>query len=133
LDTFYFSNVLFETFLSTQQWKNPFEERSFPIGYTPQTFDYNDDRMAWYRAFLYHPETHFWFCHFRDNCPTQFSIWFYYWWAWFGCSPVVLPIEAKEGWEFWEKNTSSLEAYTKEVQFFINFNIVWIFSLKYRL
>ena len=89
--------------------------------------------MAWYRAFLYYPETHSWFFNFHDNCPTQFPIWFYYWWTWFGCSPAVLPIEAKEGWEFWEKITSSLETYTKEVQFLRNFNIAWIFSWEYRL
>jgi len=48
-------------------------------------------------------------------------------------STTILPTEAKEGWDFWEKNISSLEPYTKEVQFFQTFNIAWIFSWEYRL
>ena len=46
---------------------------------------------------------------------------------------MVLPTEAQGGWDFWEKNVSSLEAYTKEVQFFKIFNIAWIFSWEYGL
>ena len=128
-----FSKCIIRQVLSTQQWKDPFEEKKFSIPYTPQTFDYNDYRMAWFRAFLHRPETHSWFFNFHDNCPTQFPIWFYYWWTWFGCSLSVLPIEAQGGWDFWDKNVSSMEAYTKEVQFFRIFNIAWIFCWEYRL
>ena len=82
---------------------------------------------------FYHTETHSWFFNFHDNCPNTFPIWFYYWWTWFGCSTTILQTEAKEGWDFREKNISSLEPYTKEVQFFWTFNIAWIFSWEYRL
>lgn len=128
-----FSKCIIRQVLSTEQWKNPFEEKNFSIPYTPQTYDYNDYRMAWFRAFLHRPETHSWFFNFHDNCPTQFPIWFYYQWTWFDCSLSVLPHEAQGGWDFWEKNVSSLEAYTKDVQFFRIFNIAWIFSWEYRL
>ena len=45
----------------------------------------------------------------------------------------MLPSEAHGGWTFWEKNMSSLETYTKELQFFRIFNVAWIFSWEYRL
>jgi len=67
-----FSKYIIRQVLSTQQWKDPFEEKKFSIPQTPQTFDYNDYRMAWFRTFLYRPETHSWFLNFHDNCPTQF-------------------------------------------------------------
>ena len=76
-----FSKCIIRQVLSAQQWKNPFEERLFSVPFAPQTYDYNDYRMAWFRAFLYCPETHSWFINFYDNCPTQFPIWFYYWWT----------------------------------------------------
>jgi len=128
-----FSKCIIKQILTANQWKNPFEERSFSVHFVPQTYDYNDYKMAWYRTFLYRPDTHSWFFNFHDNCPTQFPIWFYYWWTWFGCSLSVLPIEAQGGWEFWEKNMSSLENYTKELQFFRIFNIAWIFSWEYKI
>jgi len=128
-----FSKRIIRQVLSTQQWKNPFEEKSFSIQYSPLAYDYNDYRMAWFWAFPNYPETHSWFLNFHDNCPTKFPIWFYYWWTWFGCSLSALPVEAQRGWDFWEKNVSSLDAYTKEVQFFRTFNIAWILSWEYRL
>jgi len=71
-----FSKCIIRQVLSTQQWKDPLEEKKFSIPYTPQTLDYNDYRMAWFRAFLHRPETHSWVFNFRDNCPPQFPIWF---------------------------------------------------------
>ena len=127
-----FSKCIIKQVLSAKQWKNPFEERMFSIPFAPQTFDYNDYRMAWFRAFLFQSDTHSWFYNFHDSCPTQFPIWFYYWWTWFGCSLSVLPTEAQGGWNFWEKNTSSFETYTKELQFFRIFNVAWIFGWEYR-
>jgi len=41
-----FSKCIIRNVLSTQQWKNPFEERNFSIPFVPQTLDYNDYRMA---------------------------------------------------------------------------------------
>jgi len=118
--------------LSTQQLKNPFKERKCSIIFNPPTYNYNDYKMSWYRAFLYHPDTHSWFFNFYDNCTNTFPIWFYNWWTWFGCSTAILPNEAKEGWEYWNKNTPTIEPYTKVVQFFRTFNIAWIFSWKYK-
>ena len=128
-----FSKCIIKQVLSSSQWKNPFEERKLSVSFTPQTFDYNDYRMAWFRAFLFRPETHSWFFNFHDNCPTQFPIWFYHWWTWFGCNPSIIPSDAQEGWDFWNKEMTSLEQYTKEVQFFRTFNIAWIFSWEYGL
>jgi len=56
-----------------------------------------------------------------------FSISFYHWWTWFGCSPNFLRHDAKEVWDFWVKNTITMEPYMREVQFFRQFNIAWIF------
>ena len=128
-----FSKCIIKQVLSANQWKNPFEERMISISFVPQMYDYNDYRTAWFRAFLYQPDTHSWFFNFHDNCAMQFPIWFYTWWTWFGWSLAVLPIEAQGGWNFWEKNMSSLEPYTKELQFFRVFNVAWIFSWEYRL
>ena len=58
-----------------------------------------------------------------------FSISFYHWWIWFGCSPNFLPHDAKEVWDFWVKNTITMEPYMREVQFFRQFDIAWIFFL----
>lgn len=128
-----FSKCIIKQVLSAKQWKDPFEERLFSIPFAPQTFDYNDYRMAWFRAFLFQLDTHSWFYNCHDSCPLQFPIWFYYWWTWFGCSLSVLPTEAQGGWNFWEKNMNSLGVYTKEVQFFRIFNVAWIFCWEYRL
>ena len=62
-----FSKCIIRQVLCTQQWKDPFEEKKFFIPYTPQTFDYNDYRMAWFRTFLHRPETHSWFFNFHNN------------------------------------------------------------------
>jgi len=41
-----FSKCIIRQVLSRQQWKNPFDKKSFSIQYTPQTYDYNDYPMA---------------------------------------------------------------------------------------
>jgi len=46
---------------------------------------------------------------------------------------MVLPTEAREGWDFWSHATSTFEPYMKDVQFFRQFNVAWIFSWEYRL
>jgi len=51
----------------------------------------------------------------------------------FGCTPVLFPSEAKEGWDYWSQATSTMEPYMKDVQFFRQFNVAWIFSWEYRL
>jgi len=51
----------------------------------------------------------------------------------FGRTPMVLPIEAREGWDFWSQATLTIEPYMKDVQFFRQFNVAWIFSWEYRL
>jgi len=45
----------------------------------------------------------------------------------------VFPLEANEGWDFWSKATTTMEPYMKEVQFFKQFNVAWIFCWEYRL
>jgi len=67
------------------------------------------------------------FFNFHDSCSNIFPIWFYHWWIWFGCAPVMLPPEANEGWDYWSKATTTMEPYIKEVQFFKQFNVAWIF------
>ena len=47
-----FSKCIIRQVLSTQQWKNPFEEKSFSIQYTPQTYDCNDYRMHGFGHFF---------------------------------------------------------------------------------
>ena len=51
----------------------------------------------------------------------------------FGCAPVILPSEAKEGWDFWSQATLTMEPYMKDVHFFRQFCVAWIFSSEYRL
>ena len=41
-----FSKCIIRQVLSTQKWKDPFEEKKFSISYNPQTYDYNDYRTA---------------------------------------------------------------------------------------
>jgi len=103
------------------------------VPFTPRTFNYNDYKNAWYRTFFLHPNVHSWFFNFHNSCSNIFPIWFYHWWIWLGFAPVVFPPEANEGWEYWTKATSNMEPYMKEVQFFKQFNVAWIFSWEYRL
>jgi len=49
----------------------------------------------------------------------------------FGCTPIIFPTEVKEGWDYWSQSTS-MEPYMKDVQFFRQFNVAWIFSWEYR-
>ena len=70
---------------------------------------------------------------FMIPVPKIFPIWFYHWWIWFVCAPVVFPPEVNEGWDYWSKATSTMEPYMKEVQFFKQFNVAWIFCWEYRL
>jgi len=51
----------------------------------------------------------------------------------FGCAPVILPSEAKEGWDFWSQATLTMEPYMKDVHFFRQLCVAWIFSSEYRL
>jgi len=102
------------------------------LSFLTHKYDCNGYKMARFRAFLYHPDTHSWFFNFYDNCTNTFPIWFYYWWTWLGCFTSIFPNEAKEGWEDWNKSTPTIELYTKEVQSFWTFNISWIFSWEYR-
>jgi len=83
--------------------------------------------------FLLHPNVHSWFFNFHDSCLNTFPIWFYHWWIWFDCAPTVFPPEANEGWDFSSKATTSMEPYMKEVQFFKQFIVAWIFCWEYRL
>ena len=130
---FLYSKCIIKNVLSTQQWKNPLEEKKFSIQFDPQTYNYNDYRNARCRAFLYYPEAHSCFFNFHDNCPTNFPIWFYHWWTWFGASPSILPPKAKTGGGCWIKSTVTMERYMRKVQFFKQFNIAWLFYWKYRL
>jgi len=103
------------------------------VTFTPQTFNYHDYKNAWYRRFLLQPNIHSWFFDFHDSCSNIFPPCFYHWWIWFGCALVVFPPEANEGWDYWSKATTTMEPYMKEVQFFKQFNVAWIFCWEYRL
>jgi len=46
---------------------------------------------------------------------------------------MVLRIEAREGWDFWSQATLTIEPYTKDVQFFRQFNVARVFSWEYCL
>ena len=54
-DQILYSKCIIRNVITTQEWKNPFEERKFSITFTPQTYNYNDYKNAWYRAFLLQP------------------------------------------------------------------------------
>ena len=47
--------------------------------------------------------------------------------------PRRFPPEANEGWDYWSKATTTMEPYMKEVQFFKQFNVAWIFCWEFRL
>jgi len=51
----------------------------------------------------------------------------------FGSTPVIFPMEAREGWDCWLKATLTMEPYMKDVHFFRQFCVAWIFSWEYRL
>jgi len=53
-----YSKCIIKHILNSQQWKEPFKERKFSVAFTPQTFNYNDYKNAWYRTFLLHPNVH---------------------------------------------------------------------------
>jgi len=39
-----------------------------------------------------------------------------YVWTIFGCTPVIFPSEAKEGWwDYWSQATTNMEPYMKDV------------------
>ena len=76
---------------------------------------------------------HSWFFNFHEHCSNTFPVWFYHWRTMFGCTPVIFPSEAKEGWDYWSQATSNIEPYMKDVKFFRQFNVAWIFSWEYRL
>jgi len=94
-----YSKCIIRDVTTAQEWKNPFEERKFSIPYSPQTYNYNDYKNAWYGAFLLQPNIHSWFFNFHEQCSNTFPVWFYHWWTMFGCTPVIFPAEAKEGWD----------------------------------
>jgi len=118
--------------LGFRQWRDPLQERQFSIPFEPARYSYLDYKMSRLRAFFHKSEIHSWFFNSHDKTPFTLPIWFYDWWTMFGCSPSILPCEAKEGWDFWIADTLGCEAYTKEVQFFRIFNIAWIFYWEYR-
>jgi len=50
----------------------------------------------------------------------------------FGCLTMLLPAEAQEGWSYWVQ-ISNFDLYMKDVLFFKNFNVAWIFSWEFQL
>jgi len=122
-----YSKYIIRNVITAQEWTKPFEERKFSITFTPQTYNYNDYKMAWYRTFLLQPNLHSWFFNFHEQCSNTLPVWFYHWWTMFGCLTMLLPAEAQEGWTYWLQ-VSKLDLYMKDVQFFKNFNVAWIFS-----
>jgi len=46
---------------------------------------------------------------------------------------VLFPTEAQEGWAYWSQASTNRELYMKDVQFFKQFNVAWIFSWEYCL
>ena len=70
--------------------------------------------MAWLRAFFHKSEMHSWFFNFHDKTPFTFPIWFYDWGTMLGCSPSVLPCEAKEGWDFSIADTPPMKPIQKK-------------------
>ena len=119
--------------LQLKNGKNPFEERKFSISFSPQTFNYNDYKTAWYRAFFIMPNIHSWFFNFHEQCSNTFPVWFYHWWTMFGGLTMIFPVEAHEGWTHWNQTATNIELYMRDVQFFKQFNVAWIFSWEYRL
>ena len=99
----------------------------------PQTFNYNDYKNAWYRAFLLQPNVHSWFFNFHEQCTNIFPVWFFHWWTMFGCIPAIFPAEAKEDWDCWLHSNLTMDPYMKEVHFVRQFCVAWIFSWEYRL
>jgi len=128
-----YSKCIIKSVITAQQWKDPFEERPFSITFMPQTFNYNDYKTAWYRAFLLQPNVRSWFFNFHEHCTNTFPVWFFHWWTMFGCTPVIFPAEAKEGWDCWLQSTPAMEPYMKEVHFIRQFCVAWIFSWENRL
>jgi len=118
-----YSKCIIRDVITAQEWKKPFEERKFSIIYTPQTYNYNDYKNAWYRTFLLQPNIHSWFFNFHEQCSNPFPVWFYHWWTMFGCLTMLLPTEAQEGWSHWSQVTTNMDLYMKDVQFFKNFNV----------
>jgi len=51
----------------------------------------------------------------------------------FGCLTILLPTEAKEGWDYWSQVSTNMDLYMKDVQFFKQFNVAGKFSWEYRL
>ena len=68
-----YSKCIIRDVITSQQWKNPFEECKFSIAYNPQTYNYNDYKNAWYRAFLLHANIHSWFFNFHEQCFKHIS------------------------------------------------------------
>jgi len=128
-----YSKCIIKSVITGQQRKDPFEERLFSISFTPQKFNYHDYKNAWYRTFLLHPNVHSWFFNFHEQCTNTFPVWFLHWWTMFGCTRVIFPMEAREGWDCWLKATLTMEPYMKDVHFFRQFCVAWIFSWEYRL
>ena len=128
-----YSKCIIRDVITAQEWKNPFEECKFSITYNPQTYNYNDYKNAWYRTFLMQPNIHSCFFNFHEQCSNTFPVWFYHWWTMFGCLTVLLRAEAQEGWAYWAQANTNMDLYMKDVQFFKQFNVAWIFSWEYRL
>jgi len=73
-----YSKCIIRDVITAQEWKNRFEERKFSIVLTPQTYNYNDYKNAWYRAFVLQPNIHSWFFNFHEQCSTTLPVWFYH-------------------------------------------------------
>ena len=127
-----FSKCIIRRVLTSRDWKEPFADRNFSKPNHPQSYNYNDYKMAWFRTFLFRPETHSCVFNFHDSCQTTFPVWFYHWWLWFDNTPAILPLEGKMGWDYWVSHTPNIEPYMKEAPFFRTFNVAWIFCWEYQ-
>ena len=95
-----FSKCIIKSVLTSHNWKDSFDDRAFSRPNHPQSYNYNDYKMAWLWAFFFRPDSHSSFFNFHDSCSNNFLIWFYHWWTRFGNTHSILLHEGKTGWDF---------------------------------
>lgn len=70
-----YSKCTIKDVIGPSRWKDPFAHKSFSQPFDPPSFNYNDYRMAWFKAFLLRPNLHSWFFNFHNHCTKDFPIW----------------------------------------------------------
>ena len=130
-----YSKVKILKVMTLSHWKLKPHSQKTLNGYPGiSTYDYNDYKDIWYKAFLLRNYNHSWFFYFDQRFTNSYHNWFLTWFKFYGNILDNFPEPVKEGFitfkdDYFDKSPNVQENII--LQFTVNFHIPWILTWTY--